>query len=109
MRVVNSTSSRLVEMTRTAVLTALYPAAFGWAYVLLSFATFPTPTADLIRPMVAVLLLSLLLVIGFSLLLRGIFKGGGRRERRPRPRQWTTGSTPPSNIRSSRTASLEVC
>lgn len=52
--------------------TAMYPAAFGVAYVLLSFAAFPTATADLVRPLTIVLVSTPLLVIVMAILMRSL-------------------------------------
>jgi len=52
--------------------TATYPAAFGVAYVLLSFASFPTPTTDLLRPLAAVIGTTTLLVLATAAVLRSL-------------------------------------
>lgn len=54
--------------------TATYPAAFGVAYVLLSFGAFPTPTTDLVRPLLFVIVAATVLVIVMALLLRSLPK-----------------------------------
>jgi hypothetical protein len=56
------------------VWTTAYPAAFGVAYILLSFGAFPTPTTDLVRPLLVVILASTLLVIVIALLVRSLPK-----------------------------------
>lgn len=58
----------------TRVWTALFPAAFGVAYILLSFAAFPTPTTDLVRPIALVVFASTLLVVVAALFLRSLPK-----------------------------------
>lgn len=56
------------------ITTALYPAGFGMAYVLLSFAEFPTPTGDIVRPLVVVGIGSLLLVGVLAAVLRNLHR-----------------------------------
>lgn len=50
----------------------MYPAAFGVAYVLLSFAAFPTPTADLVRPLTIILVSTPPLVAVMAVPLRSL-------------------------------------
>jgi hypothetical protein len=52
--------------------TASFPAAFAIAYILLSFAAFPTPTADLVRPVALVMVVSTLLVIVVAVIVRSL-------------------------------------
>lgn len=52
--------------------TATFPAAFAVAYILLSFAAFPTPTTDLVRPLALVILVSTSLVIVIALIVRSL-------------------------------------
>ena len=59
----------LTRETRRALM-LLYPAAFGVAYVLLSFAHFPTPVGDLVRPVGVVIVGAFLLVLVLRLVLR---------------------------------------
>jgi hypothetical protein len=54
--------------------TATYPAAFGVAYILLSFGAFPTPTTGLLRPLLLVILVSTVLVVVIGLLVRSLPK-----------------------------------
>jgi hypothetical protein len=56
------------------VWTATYPAAFGVAYILLSFGAFTTPTTDLVRPLLLVILAATVLVIVIALLVRSLPK-----------------------------------
>jgi hypothetical protein len=53
-------------------LTASYPAAFGVTYVLLSFASFPTPTTDLLRPLAVVFIGTTSLVLAAAAILRSL-------------------------------------
>ena len=52
--------------------TCAYPALFGVAYILLSFASFPTPTTDLVRPVAIAVLATPLLVVAVALVVRGL-------------------------------------
>jgi hypothetical protein len=53
-------------------LTASYPAAFGVTYVLLSFASFPTPTTDLLRPLAIIFIGTTGLVLAAAAILRSL-------------------------------------
>jgi hypothetical protein len=60
---------KLLSM-REQVIHVMTPASFGIAYVLLSFAEFPTPTGDLLRPILVVIAISVLLTTLLRFLLR---------------------------------------
>lgn len=54
------------------ILSFLTPATFGIAYVLLSFAQFPTTASDLIRPIAIVIVAAVVLVLAFRAVLRSL-------------------------------------
>lgn len=57
------------------VLTILYPAAFGVAYVLLTFTSLPTTLGDLVRPLAVVAIGTVLVTLVLATLLRSRYRG----------------------------------
>jgi hypothetical protein len=53
-----------------AVLAAMHPGAFAAGYVLLSFASFPTPVSGLWRPLAMAVIAALAMAVAFSALVR---------------------------------------